>query len=182
MSNKIMQKYAVALSAAIDEQYAISTRNHAAVLGHQPDFLPDTRDQVATSRENFHIADKLFGECGVCDWFYKNPDAVEFGTFENCREYGLTVTVGNWTFCAYEHRNSDALCIEGCPTGEAKDYGPYGGEDKYDVLFSTNHGRYYEARKALRVAVELAKDGLSVSGIARGILQEAMAETKKEAK
>lgn len=59
---------------------------------------------------------------------------VRFGTFDNCREYGLTFEAGGWMFCVYEHRNSDEICTEGCPVGEVESYGPYGGADKYDVL------------------------------------------------
>lgn len=60
---------------------------------------------------------------------------VSWDTFDNCREHGLTVsTPGGWTFCWYEHRNSDVVHIEGCPTSEVREWGPYGGDDKWDTL------------------------------------------------
>lgn len=60
---------------------------------------------------------------------------VTWGVFDNCREHGLTATnSGGWTFCWYEHRNSDLIHIEGCPTSEIKEWGPYGGKDKWDTL------------------------------------------------
>lgn len=62
-------------------------------------------------------------------------ELVSWDTFDNCREHGLTVsTPGGWTFCWYEHRNSDTIHIEGCPTSEMQSFGPYGGESKYDTL------------------------------------------------
>ncbi|QHJ86411.1 hypothetical protein SEA_KUWABARA_75 [Gordonia phage Kuwabara] len=62
-------------------------------------------------------------------------ELVSWDTFDNCREHGLTVrTPGGWTFCWYEHRNSDTIHIEGCPSTEVQSFGPYGGESKYDTL------------------------------------------------
>ena len=60
---------------------------------------------------------------------------VTWGTFDNCREHGLTVTNAHgWTFCWYQHRNSDLIHIEGCPTSDIREYGPYGGDNKWDTL------------------------------------------------
>jgi len=61
-------------------------------------------------------------------------DRITFGTFDNCREYGLTFTAGEWTFCCFEHRNSDQIMVEGCPTSEMKEWGPYGCPDKYSKI------------------------------------------------
>lgn len=62
-------------------------------------------------------------------------ELVSWDTFDNCREHGLTVrTPGGWTFCWYEHRNSDLVHIEGCPTADMQSWGPYGGENKWDTL------------------------------------------------
>ena len=87
-------------------------------------------------------------------------ELVSFGVFDNCREHGITVSsAGGWTFCVYEHRNSDEICIEGCPTPEVRPYGPYGGRDKYDVLFRTRWQDYDGAARAmiavLKASVEL---------------------------
>lgn len=70
------------------------------------------------------------------------PEWVDFGTFDNCREYGLTFTVPGWQFCVYEHRNSDKICVQGCPIGEVNPWGPYGGVDKWDVLASARYEMY----------------------------------------
>lgn len=69
---------------------------------------------------------------------------VDFGTFDNCREYGLTFTVPGWQFCVYEHRNSDEICIQGCPIDEiAGDYGPWPGDiTKWDVLAKASYEMY----------------------------------------
>jgi hypothetical protein len=43
---------------------------------------------------------------------------ITIGTFTNCREVGLTFAVlekKNFTFCVYEHRNSDSIIINGAP-------------------------------------------------------------------
>lgn len=83
---------------------------------------------------------------------------IEFGTFDNCREYGLTVTAGDWTFCAYEHRNSDQIHIEGCPTTDIQEWGPYGGDDKFDTLAHYGWQRYESAASGLRAAVRAAQN------------------------
>lgn len=76
---------------------------------------------------------------------------VDFGTFDNCREYGLTFTVPGWQFCVYEHRNSDEICVQGCPIDEVNPWGPYGGVDKWDVLGRAS-GEMYGAAAALLIA------------------------------
>jgi hypothetical protein len=108
-----------------------------------------TRDETAAGDSNVRIAYEVFGESGLSDEFYGEEGLLDFGTFENCREYGVTVTVGGWTFAAYEHRNSDDICLEGCPAGEVRDFGPYGSDDKHDVLFSAKWKQYHEVAGAL---------------------------------
>lgn len=130
-----------ALSALIDQTHAESTYYHYAAGGFG---TLDTRDVTAASDKNIRIAVEVFGEPGLSDEFYKEEDKLDFGTFSNCREYGMTVTVGGWTFAAYEHRNSDDIGIEGCPTGEVQEFGPYGTDDKFDVLFSARWKQYRE--------------------------------------
>lgn len=94
---------------------------------------------------------------GILAEGYRN--GVEFGTFDNCREYGLTVSAGGWTFCWYEHRNSDRINVEGCPDAEVQEWGPYGGADKFDTLFWTSYGQYAVAAKSLVAALERVKVG-----------------------
>lgn len=163
--------YSAALTALIDQQYQCTLR----FSQNLPGLVPDTRDQVATSRENIRIADLLFGEQGVGNDFYDEikSGVVEFGVFDNYREYGLTASINGWTFCAYEHRNSDAICIEGCPTGQVESYGPYGGEDKYDVLFSTSWMQYWEARKALVAGMNAVRDNYDTTRAALKAVMEA---------
>ena len=78
---------------------------------------------------------------------------VEVGTFDNCREYGNTYrAIGakqHYTFCIYEHRNSDEICINGCPTAEIKSYGPYTGKDKWFAHASFSYNQHYDAARQL---------------------------------
>lgn len=168
-------RYAEALTALIDQEYGTELRNHEFVAGRNPALNGKidgpTRDTVAVENENMRIAGSVFGEQGVDDAFYKD-DSIDFGVFDNCREYGLTVTVGDWTFCAYEHRNSDAICIEGCPTAEVQPYGPYGG-DKYDVLFSTSWKQYNVAATALIAGMQAVK---KTADLTRAAVKEIMKE------
>lgn len=87
------------------------------------------------------------------------PEGTEFGFFENYREYGLTYTVGGWTFAVYQHRNSDEMHLEGCPTDEVMEYGPYGSDDKYDTLAHVKcddfNGLSILLESALRIAAGL---------------------------
>lgn len=143
--------YNQAMTALIDERYE-ETKSWNS--------FPYTRDQVATECENICIAAELFGEHGIGESFYQEikDGLVTFGFFNNCRGYGLTVEIAGWTFCAYEHRNSGNICIEGCPTAEIKPYGPYGGVDKYDTLASFGYREYGKAREALIVMMETVRD------------------------
>ena len=138
-------KFNEALTALIDQQ---------AALGYGG----KTRDEVAAGDENVRIAHEVFGEPGLSDEFYGEEHLLDFGVFENCREYGVTVTVAGWTFAAYEHRNSDKICVEGCPTDEVKEYGPYGGEDKHDVLFSARWKHYSDVADAVVAAARYVLD------------------------
>ncbi len=91
---------------------------------------------------------------------------VSYGTFYNLREHGLTYTVlgpdlhpeNGWTFCVYEHRNSDEIIINGCRTAEVKPYGPYGGQDKWDTLGCFDYGNYDDAANALIRILNLAME------------------------
>lgn len=86
-------------------------------------------------------------------------ELVSFGIFDNCREHGITVSsAGGWTFCVYEHRNSDDITIEGCPTTDVTPYDPYGGEDKYDTLFQTRWKDYDGAADALIAMLKASVD------------------------
>lgn len=134
-------RFTEALSAVIDNQYARSRGHHR----------PATRDEIAAGDHNVRISYEVLGEGGLSDEFYGEEALLDFGTFDNLREYGVTVAVGGWTFAVYEHRNSDDICIEGCPTAEVRAVGPYGTDDKHDVLFAARWKQYHEASKALAV-------------------------------
>lgn len=89
---------------------------------------------------------------------------VTFGVFDNCREHGLTVTgAGGWTFCWYEHRNTDDIHIEGCPTAEMKPFGPYGGVDKYDTLFYAPWQQYAPIVAALVAILKATVENPSIT-------------------
>lgn len=104
-------------------------------------------------------------------------DRVDFGTFDNCREWGLTFTVADWTFCCYEHRNSDMIHAEGCPTSEVAPYGPYGGADKWDTMFSASWQQYPVVIKALSAAILAVEKGIT----SRELLMQLMRSTAEEA-
>lgn len=86
-------------------------------------------------------------------------DRITFGTFDNCREYGLTFTAGDWTFCCFEHRNSDQIYVEGCPTAEMKEWGPYGCEDKWSMMWWTSYEQYQIVTRTLSAVLLAAMDG-----------------------
>jgi len=141
-----MSGFSFALTALIDQVHGHRAATYLPLPGYED---APSRDLIAASDHNVRIAVEVFGEGGLLDEFYQEEDKLDFGTFENCREYGVTVTVGGWTFAAYEHRNSDDICIEGTRTANVKPYGPYGTDDKYDVLFSARWKQYHEAATAI---------------------------------
>jgi hypothetical protein len=150
-----MSGFSFALTALIDQVHGHRAATYLALPGYEN---PPSRDLIAASDHNVRIAVEVFGESGLLDEFYQEEDKLDFGTFENCREYGLTVTVGGWTFAAYEHRNSDDICIEGTRTADVKPYGPYGTDDKYDVLFTARWKQYHEAAKAINAIARYVLD------------------------
>ncbi len=74
---------------------------------------------------------------------------IIIGTFTNCRECGLTflMSEGNkaFTWCVYEHRNSDSIIINGkegyisC-AGEL----PYIADSKWEYLAEFKYNEHYE--------------------------------------
>jgi len=83
-----------------------------------------------------------------------NKYSVSVGTFTNCRECGLTFMVmekKSFTWCIYEHRNSDSIIINGKEgyislNGEL----PYQEGTKWDYLGSFSYNQYYEASEKLK--------------------------------
>lgn len=83
---------------------------------------------------------------------------VTVGTFTNCRECGYTFRVSIYepeyrafTFCVYEHRNSDKIIIngkEGCISlnGDL----PYNGDSKWDYLHSFDYDQHKECALKLQ--------------------------------
>jgi hypothetical protein len=163
-------KFNTAISALIDQAHARSVSHHIAIPGWEN---PPTRDEVATGRENIRIA-AIVGNDLVSDLLYDIRDELVFGTFDNCREYGITVTVGGWTFSVYEHRNSDDIIVNGCPTADVQPFGPYAKDgDKYDVLFSTRWRNYEGASAALAAAIQRVRN---VPGTGREKLKQVIIE------
>ena len=87
----------------------------------------------------------------------KNYD-ISVGTFTNCREAGLTFIVSGYTdknreyhviepftYCIYEHRNSDDIIING-KDGYISANGdlPYNGKYKYDYIVAFEYNQHYE--------------------------------------
>lgn len=79
---------------------------------------------------------------------------VDVGAFTNCREVGLTFKIMNgndsFTWCVYEHRNSDQIIVNG-KEGYINLCGdlPYKSDDKYDYLNSFDCGQYERCAKYL---------------------------------
>jgi hypothetical protein len=95
---------------------------------------------------------------------------ISVGAFTNCREVGLTFILtgvnddsGNYlrgdihtgasvvfTYCIYEHRNSDSIIING-KEGYVTNNGelPYAGETKYDYLAEFPYNGHIEAADKL---------------------------------
>ena len=99
---------------------------------------------------------------------------VHIGTFTNCRELGYTYTITDgfigkekvflpieewFTFCTYEHRNSDEIIING-KKGYVSNNGdlPYNGDSKYDYLASF---RYDDFDGAVDKLVELMNEKIN---------------------
>ena len=84
-----------------------------------------------------------------------NDLGVVVGCFTNCRESGLTfkmfVGKNSFTWCIYEHRNSDSIIING-KEGYISSNGdlPYMAEDKYTYIKSFNFGEYEETANFLK--------------------------------
>lgn len=78
---------------------------------------------------------------------------ISVGTFTNCRECGLTFMLygkNPFTWCVYEHRNSDAIIINGkegyiSVNGEL----PYKSDSKFDFLAEFHYNQSLEAANFL---------------------------------
>ena len=112
--------------------------------------------KVLTGKNSEYYTNKCIAdviECILKSMLVGSDIEVEVGTFDNCREYGNTYRVidalQDYTFCVYEHRNSDQIIINGCKSDEIKPYGPYSGESKYDFYASFGYGEHYNATKKL---------------------------------
>lgn len=96
-----------------------------------------------------------------------NCDIEEFdisvGTFTNCRECGLTFVLHNFTrkanqiftFCIYEHRNSDKIIING-KEGQRTCNGdlPYQGESKDTFIAEFHYNEHFKCAKKLAELIE----------------------------
>jgi hypothetical protein len=99
-------------------------------------------------------------------------ETLSIGTFQNGREEGYTYTVSRWeettknalseeaqkkleeihstfTWCTYEHRNSDNIIVNGRGGRLMPDELPYIGESKYDYLGSFRYDEYGKAAQLL---------------------------------
>ncbi|MCP6727399.1 MAG: hypothetical protein KJI69_05320 [Patescibacteria group bacterium] len=85
----------------------------------------------------------------------KAKTMVCIDALQNCREQGYAYSVYNlktsetFTWCTYEHRNSDSIIINGkkgmhSRSGEL----PYKG-DKYEYIASFDYNEHYEAAQTL---------------------------------
>jgi hypothetical protein len=168
-------RYASAIEAHVDQQYGQHVESHRLYWSHRP---LETREEFLSVEyqgegSQFDIAREVGLRVAK-----EMGELVSFGVFDNCREHGITVTsAGGWTFCVYEHRNSDEINIEGCPTGEIQEWGPYGGENKYDTLYSTCWMDYDGAAKAM---ITLLKTTVERRDATRLMLKGIVADTRVE--
>jgi hypothetical protein len=84
----------------------------------------------------------------------KKPYYIIVGTFTNCRECGFTFKATGkdkaFTWCIYEHRNSDDIIING-KEGYISENGelPYNGESKYSYLLALRYDKHQECAEEL---------------------------------
>jgi hypothetical protein len=102
----------------------------------------------------------------VLEFLRDNPElkdiSVSIGAFTNCRECGLTFKVmerkdcKTFTWCIYEHRNSDSIIING-KKGYISMSGdlPYKSDSKWDCIKSFDYNQHYECANFL--AEEIVK-------------------------
>lgn len=124
----------------------------ALMAQHFPNASAGEKLAAAPYHSNSRISAIVFGALDDED----DLPPLTYGTFDNCREWGLTVSVGGWTWCAYEHRNSDQIQLQGCPDAEVRPYGPYGNAghaSKWDTLGSLGPHDEWVAADALVHAI-----------------------------
>lgn len=139
-------RYDAAIEAHIEQQYAgfLTYKHHSGPTTREYFLSVDYNGESSPFDIAREVGTRVVKAMG---------ELVSFGVFDNCREHGITVSsAGGWTFCVYEHRNSDDITIEGCPTPQIKPYGPYSGEDKYDTLFQARW-RDYDGAAAAMIAM-----------------------------
>ena len=85
---------------------------------------------------------------------------IDVGCFTNCREEGLVFRIMNnngksFTWCVYEHRNSDEIIING-KEGYVSVAGdlPYKGDSKYIYIASFKYNQHYEAAEKLSKLIQ----------------------------
>lgn len=115
------------------------------------------------------VGSRVVAELGN-EWF-------AFGTFDNCREWGLTFTADSWQFAVYQHRNSDSMCTQGCRVWDVQPYGPWGGDivDKFDVLTWADWLDYDIAADNLVACLRWVRDN---PGATRAELKKAMTDRR----
>lgn len=101
-----------------------------------------------------------------------NDIDIIVGTFTNCRECGLTFAMfegrvdDHFTFCVYEHRNSDNIIING-KKGLISMNGdlPYCADSKWKFLAEFNYNEHYQCAVALKDLIlekyRLAKNNIN---------------------
>jgi hypothetical protein len=109
---------------------------------------------------------------------FQRDHSISVGTFTNCREEGLTFILSGmydgdkyipcvndmtFTWCIYEHRNSDSIIINGkkgfvCFSGDL----PYAADSKWTYLAEFKYNEHYQCADRLMELIKeraiLAKD------------------------
>ena len=92
-----------------------------------------------------------------------NDITIDIGAFTNCRECGLTFMLrypNSFTWCVYEHRNSDDIIINGKEGYISKNGDiPYMEGTKWDYIASFNYHQHYEcAKKLAELIIDYSKN------------------------
>lgn len=157
--------------SAIAAHRARRYQQHVAQFSDQPELILPEAEYCAGGQ--FEIAPTVAAICAE-----KLGGLVTFDVFDNGREHGVTVSgPGGWTFCAYEHRNSDQVCVEGCPTNQMHSFGPYGGHDSWDVLATTSPADHPLGAAAAQIIIDLIEYLIDHPGATRAELKNTIGET-----
>lgn len=103
------------------------------------------------------LSQGLLNSLFVLEYLRNNEDLkgidIDVGTFTNCRECGLTFKYygkKSFTWCVYEHRNSDSIIINGKEGYiSMSDDLPYMADSKYKYLAEFSYNQHFKCSEKL---------------------------------